>query len=108
MHLRQGKEHIGLCIAAELNKLLHSCGVTQVGKTPGSELTPCFNTWGLIKVIIGTKIVFIQQQVYLFTALAAEVFILCANDFIAGIATMITIWSYIAFCYNNDTFFFKN
>lgn len=90
MYLRERKTYIHLRVAAKLRYLLYHGFIVKIGKPVACKLPFCFYTRGLVKVVIITKPVLIQQQVNLAAAVATKKMIIGLYRFIAGLSAMIT------------------
>ena len=99
MHLRQAECNIRLRAAAELHQFVYSGGIVEVSKAFSHKFSFCFNAGVFIKIIISTKVIFIQQQVHLFAAFATKWFAVCLNDFFTLFAAMIAIDLYSSSCF---------
>ena len=72
MHLRKAERNIGLQVTVKLYKFVHQRCIVQVLKPATCEFSLCLYPRIFVEAVVATKIVFIEQQVHLPTALAAE------------------------------------
>ena len=100
MHLWQAKGYIGLFSAAKLHQLAGCSGIIKVGKTFADKFAFRFYARRLIKIVIGAKIVFTQQQIHLFTAFAAKWFAVHFNNVVALLAAMKANYRYSCSCFD--------
>jgi len=107
MHLWQGKGYIGLIIIAELYKFLNHTRIIQVSETSGTEFAPGFDTRIIIQVVIRTKPVLVQQQVYLPAAGTTEILIVSTDIFFADFSAMIAGRRYDVCCFYKSYFSLK-
>ena len=108
MHLRQAEGDVGLCVAVELRQFVHQCGIIEIRKPPIAEPAFGFYTGILVKIVIGTEVIFIQQEVHLPAPFAAKTFIQAADRFITGIPAMVTSNLFYGRCFNNGGVFSKS
>jgi hypothetical protein len=72
MHLGYRKSDIRLRIPAKADEFSYSAFIIQVGESFRLEFPFYFNTGIFIQIIVRTEIILIQEEVYLFTPLAAK------------------------------------
>ena len=80
MHLRQAECNVCLEIAIKLHEFVYQCSIVEILEPATREFSPGFETRIFLEAIVAAKVVFIEQQVYLPTPLAAEVFVFTRND----------------------------
>ena len=101
------KSNIYPAAAVKLNQFANYFLIVEVGKSAGGEFTCCLDARVFIKTIIIAQIIFIQQQVNLFAAIAAKYLIIGLKKVSALFATMITGCFYFGRIYNDGDFFKK-
>ena len=90
MNLRQMKNNICLGGTRELHQFCNRCRIIQVTESFCNKFPGNFNTGVTVQRIIIAKIIFIQQEIHLFTAVAAKGFIVGNDRAVARIAAVIT------------------
>ena len=101
MHLGDRESDIHLPGTAELHQFLNNGFIIKIGKPAGNKLTLCLNTRRLAEIIITAEIILIQQQVHLFTALAAKVPLLHRyGKVITDLPAMVTMNGYVVCMFN--------
>ena len=90
MNLRQLKNNICLVVAVKLHQFIYDHRVIEIAKSFRGKFSFGFYTGGFAEAVISAKIIFVKEQVHLFTAITAESFIISMYRIIAGFAAMVT------------------
>ena len=89
MNLRQLEYNIDLAVAVELHQFFDYRFIVEVGKSFRNKFSFRFYTRGGRKIIITTEIIFIKEQVHLFTTVATKYFFISHDGIIARFAAMV-------------------